>query len=133
MKQFGFTRSMRLVDSGDFKQVFAIGKRINGKAFTILYCFNRLNYPRLGIAIPRKHFSLAVDRNRIKRLIRESFRQWQQMLSRCDLMVLSKPGINHYSNLELLRSLEYQWICLTKDTPIPKSSCNHGYSIGCQF
>jgi ribonuclease P protein component len=112
MKQFGFARSIRLVDPGDFKQVFATGGRANGKAFTILYRFNSLDHPRLGMAIPRKHFSRAVDRNRIKRLIRESFRQWQQMLSGRDLVVLSKPGINHCSNLDLLRCLEHQWICL---------------------
>jgi ribonuclease P protein component len=115
---------MRLINSGEFKQIFAIGERANGKAFTILYRFNGLNHPRLGMAIPRKHFPGTVDRNRIKRLIRESFRRWQQMLGGRDLVVLSKPGVNRRSNSDLLRSLEYQWMCLIKDAPIPKSSCN---------
>ncbi|ADE16970.1 ribonuclease P protein component [Nitrosococcus halophilus Nc 4] len=112
MKQFGFTRSMRLVDPGDFKQVFAAGKRASGKAFTVLYRSNSLDHPRLGMAIPRKHFSRAVDRNRIKRLIRESFRQWQRVLGGRDLVVLSRPGINQRSNSDLLRCLEGQWMRL---------------------
>src|SRR5699024_6439110 len=95
MKQFGFARSMRLVDPSDFKQVFAVGERARGRAFTVLYCSNSLDHPRLGMAIPRRHFSRAVDRNRIRRVIRESFRQWQQVLGGRDLVVLSKPGINY--------------------------------------
>jgi ribonuclease P protein component len=94
--------------------VFAAGERASGKAFTVLYCSNSLDHPRLGMAIPRKHFSRAVDRNRIKRLIRESFRRWQQMLGGRDLVVLSKPGIHYRSNLDLLRCLEYQWMRLIK-------------------
>ncbi|ABA59529.1 ribonuclease P protein component [Nitrosococcus oceani] len=114
MKQFGFTRLMRLVDPGDFKQIFAAGERVSSKAFTVLYHSNSLEYPRLGMAIPRKHFSRAVDRNRIKRLVRESFRQRQQVLGGRDLVVLSKPGINRHPNSDLLRCLERQWIGLVK-------------------
>lgn len=105
---------MRLVDSGDFRQVFAAGERVSSKAFIVLYRFNSLDYPRLGMAVARKHFSQAVDRNRIKRLIRESFRQRQRVLGGRDLVVLSKLGIHRRSNSDLLRCLERQWMYLVK-------------------
>ncbi|ADJ29860.1 ribonuclease P protein component [Nitrosococcus watsonii] len=114
MKQFGFARLMRLADPDDFKQAFTAGGRVSNKAFTVLYRSNSLEYPRLGMAIPRKHFSRAVDRNRIKRLVRESFRQRQRVLGGRDLVVLSKPGINRRSNSELLSCLERQWMRLVK-------------------
>lgn len=112
MKRFGFTRSMRLMDSSDFKQLFEAGRRMSGKSFTVLYYPNSLAHGRLGIALPRKHFSRAVDKNRIKRLIRESFRHWQGALGGYDLVVLSKPGINQRSNSDLQRCLELQWLRL---------------------
>ncbi|WP_096527823.1 ribonuclease P protein component [Candidatus Nitrosoglobus terrae] len=124
MNKSRLNRSMRLADSADFERVFISRKKISGTMFTVLYCFNELNYPRLGMAISRKHFSRAVDRNRVKRLIRESFRQWQQILSKCDLVVLSKLNASYYSNLDLLCSLENQWICLTKDTSAFRSPRN---------
>jgi ribonuclease P protein component len=112
MKEFGFTHTMRLVDPADFKRVFRAGKRVSARAFTVFCCSNGLVYPRLGLAISRKHLSRAVDRNRIKRLIRESFRHWQQILKGRDLVVLSKPGIGQYSNSDLRRCLESQWLRL---------------------
>jgi ribonuclease P protein component len=114
MKEFGFTRVMRLVDPADFKRVFGAGKRVSARAFTVLCCSNGLAYPRLGLAISRKHLSRSVDRNRIKRLIRESFRHWQQTLKGLDLVVLSKPGIGQYSNSDLRRCLEFQWLRLIR-------------------
>jgi len=43
--------------------------------------------PRLGILISRKHASAAVERNRVKRCIREAFRLEQDLLAGLDLLV----------------------------------------------
>lgn len=43
--------------------------------------------PRLGILISRRHAALAVERNRIKRSIREAFRLEQENLGSLDLLV----------------------------------------------
>lgn len=112
MKKFGFTRSVRLMDSSDFKRLFETGKRASGKSFTVLYYPNNLAHGRLGLALPRKHFSRAVDKNRIKRLIRESFRHWQGTIGGYDLVVLSKSGVSRRPNSDLQRCLELQWLCL---------------------
>ena len=48
---------------------------------------------RLGILISRKHAALAADRNRIKRCIREAFRQAQHELGALDLLVRPPYGL----------------------------------------
>ena len=54
---------------------------------------------QLGLAIAKKHCKKAVDRNRIKRIIRENFRI--QNLPAQDIVFISKPGIAHSSNAQL--------------------------------
>ena len=46
---------------------------------------NNLEHPRLGLTVAKKHLKRAHDRNRIKRLVRESFRLSQHNLPSCDL------------------------------------------------
>ena len=64
---------------------------------------------RLGLAIAKKHVKLAVDRNRIKRVIRESFRHHRQQISGLDLVVLARAGTAPLTNKQLFSSLEYHW------------------------
>jgi ribonuclease P protein component len=65
--------------------------------------------PRLGLAIARKHARAAVDRNRIKRLVRESFRHHLQLLGPLDLVVLGRNGLAQRDNAELTASLQKHW------------------------
>lgn len=51
----------------------------------------------------------AVARNRIKRLVRESFRQIQQQLPDVDLVVMGKPGVGAESNERIRASLACHW------------------------
>jgi ribonuclease P protein component len=81
---------------------------------TILATANGLGYPRLGLAIAKKNARRALDRNRIKRIIRESFRQNQTRLPAIDLVVMAKPQTKSAKNSELFISLEYHWTRLIK-------------------
>jgi len=51
----------------------------------------------------------AVRRNRVKRLIRESFRVSQQELPAVDLVVNAKPGAGQAASSELRTSLLALW------------------------
>jgi ribonuclease P protein component len=51
----------------------------------------------------------AVARNRIRRLIRESFRREQARLAGLDIVVLVKEPAREAGNAEILRSLEGHW------------------------
>ena len=68
------SRSTRLRSSGEFRLVYASGKRYDGHLMTAFIRHNGLNHHRLGITASRKVARRAVDRNRLKRLLREAFR-----------------------------------------------------------
>jgi len=53
-----------------------MGSRLHGKGFSLICTPNSTGASRLGISIHRK-IRGAVRRNRLKRIIRESFRLWQ--------------------------------------------------------
>ncbi len=67
-------KKMRLDSSLDFSNCFLQGKRTSTHAFMIYYLENDLEYGRLGIRIAKKKIKKAVERNRIKRIAREVFR-----------------------------------------------------------
>lgn len=77
--------------------------------FTVLYIDNGKQEARLGLAISKKHCKLAVGRNRLKRLVRESFRHHRAGLSGLDIVVLNQPAAMRASNKALFDSLQRHW------------------------
>jgi len=76
---------------------------------TLLATGNRCGHPRLGMALSRKVVHNAVTRNRIKRVMRESFRHWQTRLGTLDIVLLGRPGIAAQSGKTLDAALEKLW------------------------
>ncbi len=101
----GFPRSHRLLTPADYSRVFRRNRRSADRLFTVLAAPNRVGHPRLGLAIAKKAAPLAVQRNRIKRLARERFRQAQADLPNVDLVVMARPGIARNSNETIASSL----------------------------
>jgi ribonuclease P protein component len=64
-----------LRSSGEFRRVYSHGKRYDGSLMTAFIQPNDLQHHRLGITASRKAVGNAVERNRSKRLLRETFRQ----------------------------------------------------------
>lgn len=76
---------------------------------TVLARSNSGGRARLGLAISRKHARRAVDRNRIKRITRESFRHHLALLHGLDIVVLARDGIAGKNNEELRAALGAHW------------------------
>lgn len=107
---FRFTKSLRLLCAGDFKPVFDNAPfRASHQYFLILARLNEQDKPRLGLIMAKKHMRLAVERNRMKRLIRENFRLQQQELAGLDIIVLSRKGMDNLSNSDFTQQLNQQW------------------------
>lgn len=89
--------------------MFARAKRSRDGAFTILYRDNDAGRARLGLVIAKKNCRLAVDRNRLKRIIRESFRAHQEALGGLDIVVMNKKGAEGLNKRQLFDSLAAHW------------------------
>ena len=109
-----FGRDRRLPDQAAFSRVFARARRSRDHCFTVLYRPGD-HGGRLGLAIAKKNCRKAVARNRLKRIIRESFRRQQAALRGLDIVVINKPGAENRSNAELFDSLAAHWTRLAAD------------------
>jgi ribonuclease P protein component len=93
----------------DFKRVFRRGARSSDAFFTLLASPNGLEWPRLGLAVSRRHAGSAVTRNRVKRIARESFRSRQHEIGGLDVIVMSRAPAATADNATLFTSLEGHW------------------------
>ncbi len=88
-------RRHRLSRSRDFDAVYRHGRSVSSR-FLVLYSFSRepeAGPPRLGIAVP-KHVGSAVARNRIKRQLREVWRELVPALEPAsDYVLIVRPGL----------------------------------------
>jgi ribonuclease P protein component len=98
-----------MLDAASFGRVFKKARRSSDRLFTVLYRNNGGNQPRLGLAISKKNCRLAVQRNRLKRLVRESFRQHFQELAGMDIVVLNRRDSHKADNKALFESLAKHW------------------------
>ena len=88
-----FPRSCRLRSRREFVEVYGKGLRVGSSSFTFFGLLNDLGYCRLGFAVSRK-VGNAVRRNRVKRLLREIFRQHRIRLEPpMDLVINARPSI----------------------------------------
>jgi ribonuclease P protein component len=105
----GFSRRVRLSGPAVFAEVFARPVKSSDRYFTVLARPNGLNYSRLGMAISRKIARSAVARNRIKRVVRESFRHHQAQLGGMDWVVMGRSDTAQQENAVLFASLQRHW------------------------
>jgi len=111
-----FGKHLRLLNSTSFQAVFdAVSERASTKEFLLLARENGLDFPRLGIIVSKKVSKRAVDRNRIKRVIRESFRQIQDSLPQRDIIILVRPPAALAENSKNTDQLQYLWKKLNKN------------------
>lgn len=109
MPEKAFPREVRLTHKSEYQHVFANATAVRDRHFTVLVCQSELETPRLGMVVAKKKAKRAVDRHRIKRIIRESFRNARVSLPVVDMIVLSQASAASANSDQLSESLNRIW------------------------
>jgi len=112
-----FSRQSRLLKPAQFRLVFQRPTRSFDDYFRVMARANGIQQHRLGMAVSKKACAKAVGRNRIKRLVRESFRA--RMIEPAtdhalDIVVLPTAQAAKQDNKKLDESLSIHWQKLTR-------------------
>jgi ribonuclease P protein component len=100
---------VRLTSTRSFKRVFANPRRFGGTGFAVLARTSQVGHARVGLAISKRCAARAVDRNRLKRTVRESFRTVAERLPPVDVVILCGRGAVTMPAAQLRRSLDEVW------------------------
>ena len=109
MGENNFSRELRLLTPTHFEYVFSNAIPSVSPQLTLLARINTSDNPRLGITIAKKRVKHAHNRNRLKRIIRESFRLQRHSFPNIDIVVVGKSGLDKLSNQELSSLLSKLW------------------------
>ena len=116
MSHQGYPRELRLLTAGDYRRVFETAAfKVHGRGLMALASANALGHPRLGLIFSKKNVRRAVDRNRLKRIVRESIRLQQHRLPAVDIVVLARRGAHELDNATVHRQLHGMWRRLERE------------------
>jgi ribonuclease P protein component len=80
-------RRQQRLGAADVGQALKSGRRIRGARFSVYGHPNAVGFARIALVVPKKLVPHAVDRNRIRRIARETFRLHQEQLVGLDVVV----------------------------------------------
>jgi len=72
--EFTLGKNKKLKSRKAIAQLFQEGKVVKSYPVKVIYAPNNLGIHKVAFSVPKRNFKLAVDRNRIKRLLREAYR-----------------------------------------------------------
>ena len=89
-----FPKKKRLASNRQFKAALDHGRRVGNSLLTLYVAPNECGYPRLGVSVGKSSGN-AVVRNRLKRLLREAFRQNQDRIPQgFDYVLMISPPLS---------------------------------------
>jgi ribonuclease P protein component len=123
-----FPKSRRLLKAADYSRVFDKAEAKASHRYLLLLARPRSEPGhRLGLVIAKKNVRLAVQRNRIKRVAREFFRNLPDSEPAMDVVLLTRRGIDQLDNAELSSILLQQWQKLGHNIPRPESTTSQDH------
>lgn len=122
MGAFSFPKSSRLLRPRDYAKVFSdVQVRVPHRHFLILATPNDLGHARIGMVFSKRNIKLAVQRNRVKRVVRESFRQ-DKDLPALDIVLLARQGLPDQDSRQLRRIVDELWHRLKRKSAEPDTA-----------
>lgn len=96
MSKSGSESLVMIRKTDEFSSVFSFRKRFSSSFFVVHYKPNQALVPRVGFVVAKKTAKKAVDRNYMRRVLREFCRQEQHVLKNVDVVIqVKKPFKNH--------------------------------------
>lgn len=121
-----FGKARRLLNAKDYSQVFdGAEARSSHKHLLLLARANSKPRHRLGLVIAKKNVRLAAQRNRIKRIAREVFRNLPDTEPSLDVILLARRGLDQLDNETLSTILRQQWQKLIRHASKPSQGTGH--------
>lgn len=110
-----FLRQNKLTRSREFSAILG-GAEFKASSPGLLFLArrNNLTFPRLGLVIGKKNVKKAVDRNQLKRIIRESFRLNLADYPSIDIVVIARKPCAQYDKPQMWEVLNILWQKLHK-------------------
>ena len=109
MDRLTFKKTQRIVSNSRFREIIEKKWRFSNSLLTVYVAPNEIGYPRLGVTVG-KRFGKANMRNRLKRLVRETFRLNQHNIpANLDYIVMYNPLILKKKNIDM-QSLSMQTV-----------------------
>jgi len=106
LRKFFFKKKDKILKRREFLQLKRCGKRIQSRNFIVKYSDGRVKQNRIGITVSKK-LGNAVKRNKIKRLIREYFRNNRDKIAEfMDINVIAKKKAGEISADMVFKSLD---------------------------
>ena len=87
---FRLTRQSKILKPGEYKSIFNNGNMTRGKYWQVMAVKTDTTKAKLGLAISKKVHCLAIERNRFKRIARETFRHQQATLKNWEFVVMAR-------------------------------------------
>ncbi|REG83865.1 ribonuclease P protein component [Marinomonas pollencensis] len=129
MTEYCFPRHVRLLNAGDYQSVFNnTSSKVFAGEFLLLATKRDDDQTRLGLIVAKKTDKRAVGRNRIKRLVRDSFRHHKIPLAGLDIVFLARQGIKELDNPTLHKRLDKAWDQLAKKSKKSSPNQKRGHS-----
>jgi ribonuclease P protein component len=104
-----FPRQHRLLNKAEFKSVFDESAKVSQRYLLALFKTNNAGKGRLGIIVGKRVARLAVERNQIKRVVRESFRVIQEQLQGLDIVVIARQQCDSLDKVQLREGIDKLW------------------------
>ena len=108
-KKFSLPASQRLKKPSQFQSVYQSKQWGGSRHFTFNVLAQEQSNPVFGVTVSKKVSKNAVDRNRIKRQVREFFRHKKSELDNADIVITAKPSCMKANDDQRKESLEELW------------------------
>lgn len=119
-----YPRTCRLTRPSEFQRVFERGlhRRVQVQGLFARVRESSSSQARLGFALSKRSLKHAVDRNRVKRLTRDSFRLHREQLPAVDIVIITQSEVAQLNNAAILKQLVILWEQLRRLYPALKTA-----------